>query len=144
MQRLWAGLFLLATGLAGCHSDKTINADLLYRTWQQTRQETNDGKIIPVTSHSSYILTFRQNGTILYGADGTYPICCNPVRFNRKGATLDLVDVSSITLPADVPKADCSAVDCVPLDKTWQILTLSSTQLVLKQDRGIATYQPYP
>jgi hypothetical protein len=146
--RSWLfGLFILAASVSNCHKDNGIQIDqidLLYRTWQLTAFTRNDGRPITITPHSSYIQTFRQNGTILYGADGTYPICCNPIRFNRKGSVLDLSDVTSIPIPADVPRADCSLVDCVPPDTFWQIMTLTPQELIIKNDRGTAIYKAYP
>ncbi|GAB4027188.1 hypothetical protein [Spirosoma koreense] len=145
MKRLVFGFSLLVLGLVGCRKDQDVDPDLLYRTWQLTKMTTLDGKPVTITANPSNILTFRSNGTILYGADGRYAICCNPIVFNRKDSVLDFKDVASITIPDDVPRADCSAVSCVMMDDHWTITTLTSTQLVVfGNNRGIAVFQPYP
>jgi hypothetical protein len=119
-------------------------ADPLYRTWQHTTTTYPDGRIITITNAANYdIVTFRPNGTILYGANGRYAACCFPHRFKRKGNTLDFTKVTSIPIPEVDNAGQCHLVDCVGPGASWQILSTADKQLVIETHFGIATYQTY-
>ncbi|UFH56663.1 hypothetical protein [Spirosoma sp. KNUC1025] len=143
----WLLCFLLFAGLSSCHKDDDVTSptDLLYRTWQITEIQYTTGQPVSVPPTEPWsIVTFKTNGTILYGTDGKYYACCSPARFKRKGTTLDLTDVESIAFPERNPNDMCALVDCAPIDNAWQIDTLTDTKLVIKQSRATVVYKTYP
>ncbi|QMW01229.1 hypothetical protein [Spirosoma foliorum] len=138
-------IFLLIIGLLGCRKDETTPNDLLYRRWRMTQIQYNNGQSVDISANDAgSIVTFKANGMILYGEDGKYDPCCLPDRFNRKGNILDLIDVQNIPLPERTPNPTCALVDCAPPGNVWQIDKLTSSSLIITQERAIATYQPYP
>lgn len=138
-------LFPLIIGLLGCRKDEATPNDLLYRRWRMTQIQYSGSQPVDVPTDNQWsIVTFTLNGTILYGDDGKYDPCCSPARFKRKGSTLDLVDVENIPLPERTPNPTCALVDCAAPGNAWQIDKLTTSSLIIKQERAITTYQPYP
>ncbi|GAB4015485.1 hypothetical protein GCM10028808_40870 [Spirosoma migulaei] len=110
-----------------------------------TQIQYTNGQPVDVSPANPWsIVTFTPNGMILYGADGKYDPCCSPAQFNRKGSTLDLVDVAAIPFPERTPNPTCVAVDCASPGNAWQIEELRYNRLIIRQERGVATYQAYP
>ena len=136
---------LLLSSLMGCRQNDVDPADPLYRTWQRTTTTYPDGRVMTVTNATNYdIVTFRPNGTILYGANGRYAACCFPNRFRREGSKLDFTKVNSIPVPPVDNPEQCHLVDCAGSGAYWQIVTLDNTQLILETPFGNYVYQPYP
>lgn len=136
---------LLIVLFGACNKDKAIDpTDPLYRTWRWTQTETNDGRIVNHATTEFRIITFRPNGTILYGADGRYAPYCFPERFRRKGDTLSFANVESIPIPAVDNGEKCRLIDCAGYDALWQISALDDEQLVLKTSSENYVFQPYP
>ncbi|MVM39077.1 hypothetical protein GO730_18575 [Spirosoma sp. HMF3257] len=110
-----------------------------------TQIEYTNGKPVDVSPTNQWsIVTFKSNGTILYGDNGKYDPCCSPFRFKRKGNTLDLVDVEDIPFPERMPNPICASASCVSPGDAWQINVLTDSNLVIKQAYGITTYKLYP
>ena len=88
--------FCITLILLACHQlDTSVGpADLLYRRWQ-------------AVSSGEYI-TFRADGIILYGKDGTLGTCCEPRFFIRQATILNFKDALYKPLPAAVTTVDCS------------------------------------
>ncbi|MBC8154005.1 MAG: hypothetical protein H7Z72_13940 [Bacteroidetes bacterium] len=125
MKRLLYSLSLILLTLA-CQRDVSPN-DLLYRRWRAT------------DSGSGYI-TFRADGIILYGIDGTLRTCCGPRFFIRQGGLLNFRDAPAKPLPAFVSSDGCPNVRCAP-EAGWLIRTITADQLVLQTSFGKRTYR---
>ncbi|QMW01228.1 hypothetical protein [Spirosoma foliorum] len=132
--------------LIACQTDQPIGpSDLLYRRWRMTQIQYSGNQPIYVPTDSQWsIVSFKQNGMILYGKDGKFDPCCSPARFKRKGNTLDLVDVEGIPLPERTPNPICISASCVAPGNTWRINRLTDSSLIISQESAIAVYEPYP
>ncbi|SFE62375.1 hypothetical protein SAMN05216167_11680 [Spirosoma endophyticum] len=138
-------IILIAIGFSCRRDNETVPIDLLYRKWKITQVQYATGNPVMVSPTDAWaIVTFKSNGTILYGDDGKYDPCCSPSRFNRKGNTLDLVDVVSIPIPDRTPNGTCVGASCVSYGNSWKIVSLNTSQLVLYQNYATVVYEPYP
>ncbi|GAB4055093.1 hypothetical protein [Spirosoma litoris] len=132
--------------LVACQTDQPVGpSDLLYRRWRMTQIQYSGNQPVYTKAGDQWsIVTFKSNGTILYGDDGKYDPCCSPARFKRKGNTLDLVNVDDIPMPERTANPICISVSCVAPGDAWQINKLTDTSLIISQASAIAVYEPYP
>ncbi|WP_461138107.1 hypothetical protein [Spirosoma pomorum] len=136
-------LLLLTFLLAGSCHRSVDPGDPLYRTWRWSQLRLGDGRLIDLTRDDRSIITFRPNGTILYGANGRYQACCAPNRFHRQTDTLNFLQVGNIPVPPVDYNEFCSRVDCLPFEASWTIKVLNTDTLVLQTGQGERICIPY-
>ncbi|QKZ11159.1 hypothetical protein [Spirosoma sp. KUDC1026] len=136
-------LLLLAFLLVeGCQ--RSIDpGDPLYQTWRWTKTRYEDGRLIQRTADASSVISFRPNGTILYGVDGRYAACCFPNRFRRQANRLYFSSVDHIPVPRVDNAERCYSVDCIGQGDFWQINILTDSSLTLKTNFGELICIPY-
>lgn len=129
MKRLFYALCLTIIGLA-CQKSTDVKPDAtLYRRWQDV-------------SHPDSYITFRTDGIILYGLDGTYNTCCGPQFFVRRDNLIDFRNAPSKPLPVTLEyNPICSVIDCNAPDENWKIISLTVDKLVIQAWNGQTTYK---